>query len=89
MRNKRAFITGHAEIRGKLASLDLVTNAADLRDSVIRLRDVRVLTNGKRTDNFWFRLRANPCMQSDAAEHISEEKSNGWSRIWWLPRVGK
>jgi hypothetical protein len=28
-------------------------------------------------------------MQSDAAEHISEEKSNGWSRIWWLPRVGK
>jgi len=28
-------------------------------------------------------------MQSDAAEHISDEKNNGWSRVWWLPRVGK
>ncbi len=28
-------------------------------------------------------------MQEDAAEHISEEKTNGWSRVWWLPRVGK
>ena len=28
-------------------------------------------------------------MQNDAAEHISEEKNNGWSRIWWLPRVGR
>lgn len=28
-------------------------------------------------------------MQEDAAEHIAEEKNNGWRRIWWLPRVGK
>ena len=27
--------------------------------------------------------------QDTAAEHISEEKNNGWRRIWWLPRVGK
>ena len=28
-------------------------------------------------------------MQEEAAEHITEEKNNGWSRLWWLPRVGK
>lgn len=28
-------------------------------------------------------------MQADAAEHITDKKNNGWSRIWWLPRVGK
>jgi hypothetical protein len=28
-------------------------------------------------------------MQEDAAEHIAEEKNNGWRRVWWLPRVGK
>ena len=27
--------------------------------------------------------------QEEAAEHINEEKNNGWSRVWWLPRVGK
>jgi hypothetical protein len=28
-------------------------------------------------------------MQNDAAEHIGDEKHNGWSRVWWLPRVGR
>ena len=28
-------------------------------------------------------------MQEDAAEHITEEKNNGWRRVWWLPRVGR
>ena len=28
-------------------------------------------------------------LQEDAAEHITEEKSNGWRRLWWLPRVGR
>jgi hypothetical protein len=28
-------------------------------------------------------------MQEDAAEHIAQEKHNGWSRVWWLPRVGR
>jgi hypothetical protein len=28
-------------------------------------------------------------MQADAADHIKEEKTNGWSRLWFLPRVGK
>ena len=27
-------------------------------------------------------------MQNEAAEHIGDEKHNGWSRVWWLPRVG-
>jgi hypothetical protein len=28
-------------------------------------------------------------MQEDAAEHIAEEKNNGWRRVWWLPRFGR
>ena len=28
-------------------------------------------------------------MQNVAAEHIGDEKHNGWSRAWWLPRVGR
>jgi hypothetical protein len=28
-------------------------------------------------------------MQNEAAEHIGDEKHNGWSRVWWLPRVGR
>ena len=28
-------------------------------------------------------------MQNDASEHISDEKSDGRRRAWWLPRVGK
>jgi hypothetical protein len=28
-------------------------------------------------------------MQADAADHITEKKTNGWSRLWFLPRVGK
>ena len=28
-------------------------------------------------------------MQNEAAEHIGEEKHNGWHRVWWLPRVGR
>jgi hypothetical protein len=27
--------------------------------------------------------------QDAAAEHIAEKKNNGWSRLWWLPRVGR
>jgi hypothetical protein len=27
--------------------------------------------------------------QEEAAEHISEKKNNGWSRVWWLPRFGR
>ena len=27
-------------------------------------------------------------MQEEAAEHIADEKHNGWHRVWWLPRVG-
>ena len=27
-------------------------------------------------------------MQNEAAEHIGDEKHNGWHRVWWLPRVG-
>jgi hypothetical protein len=27
--------------------------------------------------------------QDAAAEHISEEKTNGWSRLWFLPRFGR
>ena len=27
--------------------------------------------------------------QDAAAENIAEKKSNGWSRLWFLPRVGK
>ncbi|MES1180133.1 MAG: hypothetical protein ABUL43_02950 [Hyphomicrobium sp.] len=28
-------------------------------------------------------------MQADASEHIADKKTNGWSRLWFLPRVGK
>lgn len=28
-------------------------------------------------------------MQRDAGKHIAHEKHDGWSRAWWLPRVGK
>lgn len=28
-------------------------------------------------------------MQADAADHITDKKTNGWSRAWFLPRVGK
>jgi hypothetical protein len=28
-------------------------------------------------------------MQNEAAEHIGDERHNGWSRVWWLPRVGR
>lgn len=28
-------------------------------------------------------------MQEDAAEHITDKKTNGWSRAWFLPRVGR
>jgi hypothetical protein len=28
-------------------------------------------------------------MQNEASNHISSEKSDGWRRAWWLPRVGK
>ena len=28
-------------------------------------------------------------MQEEAAEHITEEKNDGWRRLWWLPRVGR
>ena len=28
-------------------------------------------------------------MQNDASEHIADEKSDGWRRAWWLPRVGR
>jgi|SRR5258707_692918 hypothetical protein len=28
-------------------------------------------------------------MQNNASEHIADEKSDGWRRAWWLPRVGR
>jgi hypothetical protein len=28
-------------------------------------------------------------MQNKASEHISDEKTDGWKRASWLPRVGK
>jgi hypothetical protein len=28
-------------------------------------------------------------MQRDASKHIVQEKHDGWSRVWWLPRVGR
>jgi hypothetical protein len=27
-------------------------------------------------------------MQREASENIADKKHNGWSRVWWLPRVG-
>jgi hypothetical protein len=32
------------------------------------------------------KLRA---LQSNASNHIAKEKSDGWRRVWWLPRVGR
>ena len=26
--------------------------------------------------------------QKEASEHIAKERSDGWRRAWWLPRVG-
>jgi hypothetical protein len=28
-------------------------------------------------------------LQGDASQNISDEKSDGWRRVWWLPRVGR
>jgi hypothetical protein len=28
-------------------------------------------------------------MQADAAQNISDQKNDGWRRVWWLPRVGR
>jgi hypothetical protein len=27
--------------------------------------------------------------QRDANKHIAQEQHDGWSRAWWLPRIGK
>jgi len=28
-------------------------------------------------------------MQKDASQNIAQEAHDGWSRVWWLPRVGR
>jgi hypothetical protein len=28
-------------------------------------------------------------LQVKASEDIAQKKHNGWSRVWWLPRVGR
>jgi hypothetical protein len=28
-------------------------------------------------------------LQNRAANHIAEERTDGWHRVWWLPRVGR
>jgi hypothetical protein len=28
-------------------------------------------------------------MQHDASKHIAQEKQDGWTRAWWMPRIGR
>lgn len=59
-----------------------------LRQEQERIRDIKehMTSDGRFTRDERRRLHR---IQDRAQNHITQEASDGWRRIWWLPRVGR
>jgi hypothetical protein len=83
-KERQADLIEHGRETGKITwteGLRLRAEQRRIARAEVEYKEKGYLTSSERRD-----LRNR---QEEAAEHINEEKNNGWSRVWWLPRVGK